>query len=70
MTERATLEDRYRSTFAAMKQAQQASVDADAAQKAARDARREAEERWDAARDELHRWLIGDERPAEKESDR
>jgi hypothetical protein len=61
MTERADLETNYRSTFAAMKDAQQESADADAAQRQARDARRQAEEAWDAARDELHRWLIGEE---------
>jgi hypothetical protein len=53
VTERAALEDRYRSTFARMKEAQDRSAAADAAQRQARDARRAAEEAWDLARDEL-----------------
>jgi hypothetical protein len=66
VTERTAIEDRYRATYAAMREAQERSAEADAAQRRARDDRRAAEEAWDGARDELHRWLIG-ERPAEKE---
>ena len=60
---RTELEQRYRDTHAAMRQAQSASTEADAAQKAARDARRQAEEAWEEARMALHMAIIAEPPP-------
>ncbi len=63
MTDRIALEQHYRTTHAAMRQAQDQSAAADAAQKQAREARKVAEEAFEAARMSLHMAIIAEPPP-------